>query len=682
MGGLLRRWRAARTFGWAAVLFLTLLLWSILFQVHPVFAASNDAGNGHITRTMEPTRASLIPKIKSALYALHWFQPKTIEGAHCFNNEFEGHINIRFRQYHIFFFALVVVSIFLALVLPRIARFRAKNLDQDAFVNERKENNPFVDFVIGGNERSQKWIGWLENLFTRMRKKLNPSDVTRGIPSAYPPVGVKGIPSVSFINYPESMAITTLRDGRFIDANESFEALTGYSRSDLLGKTVQQVKLWLHVDDRDWMIEQLLSRHQVIDLEEKIRIRSGEIRYVLVSGRTISIHGEDCILMILRDITEKKLNEERSRIQMQRLATLRVVDMTIAASMDLDQVLNILLEKIINELKVDSCLLLLLNSDQHLVYRAVKGIKNEAIKQTCVKVGEKYAGWVALTCKPVYLLQNAENPNPFLSRSDIAQAGYIAYYCTPLIAKGRVLGVVEIFNRKPLPSDPDWISFFEALADQAAIAIDNASLMEMVEKTNQELIAAYDATIQGWAHALELRDVVTEGHSQRVLNLTLLIAREMGFQENDLVHFQRGALLHDIGKMAVPDAILFKAGPLLPEEWKIMRKHPQYAYELLSGVPFLKPSLDIPYCHHERWDGSGYPRGLKGEEIPLAARIFAVVDVWDALLSDRPYRDAWDEERAKKYIQQNAGILFDPVVVEVFLKQLIAPDLPNKSQPK
>lgn len=680
MGGLLKGWRAARTFGWAVVFFFTLLLWSSLFQVRPVFAAGNDPGSDHTTRTMESTPASSISKIKFTLYAIHWFQLKIIEGADYFTNEYKNHINIRFWQHHIFFFAVVVVSIFLALFLPRIAWFRAKNLDSDAIVNDRKKGNPFIYFFIGGKERFQKWIGWLENLFIRMRKKLDATlrmdsfAAAKGIPSVHLPVGAKKISSVSFINYPESMVITTLRDGRFIDANEGFEALTGYSRSDLLGKTVLQVKLWLHVDDRDWMVEQLLSHHQVIDLEEKIRIKSGEIRYVLVSGRTISIQGEDCILLILRDITEKKRNEERSRIQMQRLATLRVVDMTIAASMDLDQVLNVLLEKMINELKVDSCLLLLLNSDQHLVYRAVKGIKNEAIKQTRVKMGEKYAGWVALNCKPVYLLQNTENPNPFLSRSDIAQAGYIAYYCTPLIAKGRVLGVVEIFNRKALPSDPDWISFFEALADQAAIAIDNASLMEMVEKTNQELIAAYDATIQGWAHALELRDVGTEGHSQRVLNLTLLIAREMGFQENDLVHFRRGALLLDIGKMAVPDAILFKAGPLLPEEWKIMRKHPQYAYELLSGVPFLKPALDIPYCHHERWDGSGYPRGLKGEEIPLAARIFAVVDVWDALLSNRPYRDAWDEERAKKYIQQNAGILFDPVIVEVFLKQLIAPD--------
>jgi putative nucleotidyltransferase with HDIG domain len=242
------------------------------------------------------------------------------------------------------------------------------------------------------------------------------------------------------------------------------------------------------------------------------------------------------------------------------------------------------------------------------------------------------------------------------------------------------LGVLEIFNRRPLPSDPEWLNFFEALADQAAIAIENASLMDTVEQANQEMLAAYDDTIQGWAHALELRDGETEGHSQRVLQMTLAIARSMGFDDAQLVHMKRGALLHDIGKMAIPDAILFKPGPLTADEWEIMRKHPMLAYRLLAGISFLCPALDIPYCHHERWNGSGYPRGLAGEEIPLAARIFAVVDVWDALLSDRPYRNAWDEQQAADYLRQNAGILFDPAVVAAFFDQFTVIDSPDKSR--
>jgi HD-GYP domain-containing protein (c-di-GMP phosphodiesterase class II) len=144
------------------------------------------------------------------------------------------------------------------------------------------------------------------------------------------------------------------------------------------------------------------------------------------------------------------------------------------------------------------------------------------------------------------------------------------------------------------------------------------------------------------------------------------------------VHIKRGALLHDIGKMAVPDAILFKPGPLTSDEWEIMRKHPMHAYRLLAGISFLRPALDIPYCHHERWNGSGYPRGLAGEQIPLSARIFAVVDVWDALLSDRPYRNAWDEQRVAGYLRQNAGILFDPAVVAAFFDQVTLIGSPNK----
>src|SRR4030095_309227 len=148
----------------------------------------------------------------------------------------------------------------------------------------------------------------------------------------------------------------------------------------------------------------------------------------------------------------------------------------------------------------------------------------------------------------------------------------------------------------------------------------------------------YDSTIEGWSRALDLRDRETEGHTIRVTEMTLKIARIAGMADAELVHLKRGALLHDIGKMGIPDAILLKPDKLETEEWVIMRRHPVYAYELLLPIEYLQPSLDIPYCHHEKWDGSGYPRGLKGEQIPLAARLFAVIDVWDALRSDRPYR--------------------------------------------
>lgn len=189
-----------------------------------------------------------------------------------------------------------------------------------------------------------------------------------------------------------------------------------------------------------------------------------------------------------------------------------------------------------------------------------------------------------------------------------------------------------------------------------------------LEQAHEKLLSAYDATIEGWSHAMDLRDKETEGHTLRVTKLSEQLGTIMGVEAEDLVYMRRGALLHDIGKLGVPDSILLKPAKLSDEEWTIMRQHPQYAYDMIQPIEYLRPALDIPLCHHEKWDGSGYPRGLKGEEIPLVARIFAVVDVWDALISDRPYRPAWDKEKALTYIKEQSGKHFDPYVVENFLK--------------
>jgi putative nucleotidyltransferase with HDIG domain len=248
------------------------------------------------------------------------------------------------------------------------------------------------------------------------------------------------------------------------------------------------------------------------------------------------------------------------------------------------------------------------------------------------------------------------------------QEQFVFYHVVPLIAKGKVKGVLEIFHRSPFQPDPEWHGFADALAGQAAIAIDNTTLFEDLQRANLDLVLAYDATIEGWSHALDLRDKETEGHSRRVTEMTITLARAMGMSEADLVHVRRGALLHDIGKMGVPDGILLKAGPLSEEEWVVMRRHPTYAFEMLSPIQYLRPALAIPYCHHEKWDGSGYPRGVHGTQIPLEARIFAVIDVWDALTSARPYRAAWTVAQARTHISGQAGSHFDPEVVAAFLR--------------
>jgi putative nucleotidyltransferase with HDIG domain len=243
----------------------------------------------------------------------------------------------------------------------------------------------------------------------------------------------------------------------------------------------------------------------------------------------------------------------------------------------------------------------------------------------------------------------------------------VSYIGVPLLAKGQLVGVLEVLQRSQLSPKLEWLDFLEALAGQAAIAIDSAQLFDGLQRSNADLQIAYDATIEGWSRALDLRDKETEGHSQRVTDLTERLAVSMGTSQEHLVDIRRGALLHDIGKMGVPDRILLKPGPLSADEWVIMRQHPDFAYEMLSPILYLRPALPIPYCHHEKWDGTGYPRGLKGEQIPLAARMFAVVDVWDALRSDRPYRPSWPAEKVREHIREQSGSHFDPAVVAAFL---------------
>ena len=206
-----------------------------------------------------------------------------------------------------------------------------------------------------------------------------------------------------------------------------------------------------------------------------------------------------------------------------------------------------------------------------------------------------------------------------------------------------------------------------------------AEQKEELQTLNKQLLVAYNKTIEGWSQALDLRDRETEGHTQRVMNLTIRFAKAVGFSEADLEHVRRGSLLHDVGKLGIPDAILHKAAKLTDEEWFIMRKHPVYAYQWLSSIDFLEPALDIPYCHHEKWDGSGYPRGIKGEAIPISARLFAIVDVWDALCSDRPYRSAMSKADALDYIRSESGTHFDPELVKIFT-ELVKDEIEGNNQ--
>jgi len=358
---------------------------------------------------------------------------------------------------------------------------------------------------------------------------------------------------------------------------------------------------------------------------------------------------------------------EHSKNQISRLQALHDIDLVINSSMDLQVTLNILLDQVIDKLAVDATVILLYNSKTNMLeYTASHGFRNDAIKQYAIEMNEGISGKTAMERHLVQAL-NLLDGTKFPYTQIMQDEQFKSYYSVPLIAKGQVKGVLDIFNRSLLNPDNAWFNFLETLAGQAAIAIDNTSLLEDLHQSNSALRLAYDKTLEGWSRALDLRDKETEGHTQRVVDMTLQIARAMGVAESALVHIRRGALLHDIGKMGIPDAILLKPGSLTDNEWEIMHQHPIYAYELLYPIEYLRPALDIPYAHHERWDGSGYPRQLKGTDIPLAARIFAVVDVWDALTSDRPYRPAWSAKKTIAYIQKQNGTFFDPQIIEIFL---------------
>ncbi len=369
--------------------------------------------------------------------------------------------------------------------------------------------------------------------------------------------------------------------------------------------------------------------------------------------------------MQLRDETERRL---------MFLNSLTEIDRAITSSFDMNTSLKIVLSQVIKHLHLDAANILIYDSStQVLEFAAGDGFHTKAVERTRLRLGESHAGQAALK-RTIVHVSNLQEPTNALLTSRLDEERFVEYFGAPLISKGQIKGVLELFNREPLHTDDDWLDSLRTLAERAAIAIDNASLFEGLARSNVDLSLAYDETIEGWSRALDLRDHETEGHSSRVAENALELASLCGYPKEDLMNFRWGALLHDIGKVGVPDSILLKPGPLSDEEWVVMRKHPNLAYEMLSPIRYLRDALDIPYCHHEKWDGTGYPRGLKGEQIPLAARIFMILDVWDALLSDRPYRPAWSKSKVRAHIQSLAGSHFDPKIVNIFLGSTLSSD--------
>lgn len=275
--------------------------------------------------------------------------------------------------------------------------------------------------------------------------------------------------------------------------------------------------------------------------------------------------------------------------------------------------------------------------------------------------------------EPVWVSDTSAEELTDAERGVVESRGLRSILYVPLTSQGQVVGTFILgATHDHAEFGESEITLCRTLAHQISLAVANARLHETLLDVNDEREHAYDQTLAGWAATLEMRDRETKGHADRVEVLTMHLVKVMGVPESEWENVRRGTLLHDIGKMVIPDAILHKPGPLDDHEWEIMRKHPEAARRLLERISYLAPALDIPYCHHERWDGDGYPRGLRGEDIPLPARIFAVVDVYDALTSDRPYRPAWTHDEAVAHIAEGSGTQFDPAVVTAFLEAISA----------
>ncbi len=452
------------------------------------------------------------------------------------------------------------------------------------------------------------------------------------------------------------------KDGIIIYANKAGE--------DIIASYVEGEPRQLTGKYRSFLAK-TFEKGEIVDFELS---RDGRFFLMMLSP----IVESDYVNLYGRDITLRKQAEERSCRQIEQLSALRAIDRLIVSTYDLKETLDIILGKILEVLKVDAAEILQYEpKGQTIRPMAYKGLSAPLEGEKTVELEKSHCREVALDLKVEFVPEISQVEDDHLAWIRQAGGQFTSYLALPLYSNNQLKGILRLFNQTRLDPGEDWFGFLYVITAQAALAIGHSQLFDDLKQANSLLADAYDKTIMGWSRALDLRDHETEGHSRRVTELSEKLAHAMAIPEEDLVYIRWGAMLHDIGKVGVPDQILLKAGPLSASEWDVMRQHPILAHELLSPIRFLGSAVDIPYFHHERWDGGGYPWGLKGKEIPLLARIFAVVDSWDALLSDRPYRTGWSPERVLTYIRSQSGKQFDPDVARVFLELVECGEIPT-----
>ena len=354
-----------------------------------------------------------------------------------------------------------------------------------------------------------------------------------------------------------------------------------------------------------------------------------------------------------------------------RLNLLYRISQSLNSSLDLNEVLHHVLDEVISVLRAERGFLMLKMENGDFEFRVARGLEQQNISDPSYQISTSIIERVKRGSKAV-LISDALEDERFNTQNSVLVLRLRSILCVPLNYKGSLIGLIYVDNRLLSGAfSKDDLELLSAIADSAAIAIENARLYENAQTSKKRLEVAYDSTLEGWAKALDLRDHETEGHTRRVSSLAVRLAKALHLDPNQVVAIYRGSLLHDIGKIAIPDQILHKPGPLTTEERAIMNTHPRFALEMLQQIDFLQTALEIPYAHHEKWDGTGYPLGLKGFEIPLPARIFSIVDVWDALMSDRPYRAGWSQEKVIEYLREQSGSHFDPHIVRVFINMIL-----------
>ncbi len=468
--------------------------------------------------------------------------------------------------------------------------------------------------------------------------------------------------------------------GRLVLVNRAFSTLLGISAQDLLRREVNNLPLPLEM-------QQFLSvEFSSPDLEPQIHSTvevSGDFLGSLLWFQVTCLPVLDADgaishrLVLMADISDRKLAEQalheslqKTEQSLRRLSVLRNIYLALTSSGEFNTIVATVLQHVVELAEVDAANLLMPHPRRPtLEVKAKTGLEDQRNDVNSVPISDPYAGKAFRERQAVYIHDLARLPRSAWPNRCF-QTRLKSYAALPLVTKDNVKGILEVFSQAQSRFDPEWKEFLHSLSMQIVMALENVELFSAMEKANDELSEAYDATIQGWSLALELRDKETKGHSERVTSMTQKLTQALDVPLDQWEHWRRGVLLHDIGKMGIPDRILLKPGPLSEDEWLVMRQHPQFAYQLLHKIPYLQPALDIPYLHHEKWNGGGYPLGLKGDQIPLPARLFAIVDVWDALTHERPYRPPWPSEKATNFIRVQSGIQFDPYIVNAFFSVL------------